>query len=171
MYKRQVIECVRRISLTGAVVFIYSNTAAQIAVTLVMAFDFAMVSEGLAPYDSRWDCWINRTGHVIVFMSMYIALLLKVEVSSERDSSQDLLASILVAAHACMVLAVVVEAVAMACSVTKPQSRDEPRLRISYRLPSKPPQTSDFEIHGVSTFDGIEMRSCSIAESESKSHD
>ena len=133
-----------------------------------MAFVFALVSEGLAPYDSRWDCWINRTGHVFVFMDMYIALLLKVEVSSERASSQRLLASILVAAHACMVLAVVVEAVAMACSVATPQSRDEPRLRVSYRLPSRLPQVP---IQAVSTFDGIEMRSCSIAESESKSHD
>ena len=166
----EVIECVRRISLTGAVVFIYPNTAAQIAVTLIMSFVFTIISEGLAPYDSRWDCWINRTGHVIVFMSMYIALLLKVDVSSERASSQRLLASILVAAHACMVLAVVVEAVAMACSVTKPQSRDEPRPRVSC-LPFRQPQIGGFKIHGVSTFDGIEMRSCSTTESKSKSHD
>lgn len=36
----EVIECARRILLTGAVVFIFPNSAAQIAVTLMIAFAF-----------------------------------------------------------------------------------------------------------------------------------
>ena len=114
----EVIECIRRISLTGVVVFIYPNTSPQIAVTLVMSFAFTTLSEGLAPYDTEWDTWISRTGHVIVFMSVFTALLLKVDVSSESASSQKLLATILVAVHVCMVLAVVVEAVVIAFSMT-----------------------------------------------------
>ncbi|CAN0424457.1 unnamed protein product, partial [Scytosiphon promiscuus] len=72
----EVIECGRRILLTGVVVFIYPNTAAQIAVTLMIAFAFVVFSEGLAPYTSPWDTWISRMGHVVVFVSMYVALLL-----------------------------------------------------------------------------------------------
>ncbi|CAN0363396.1 unnamed protein product, partial [Scytosiphon promiscuus] len=46
----EVIECGRRVLLTGTVVFIYPDTSAQIAVTLIIAFVFAMISEGLAPF-------------------------------------------------------------------------------------------------------------------------
>lgn len=49
----EVVECIRRFMLAGVVVFIYPNTAAQIAVTLLMAFFFVVLSEALAPYASR----------------------------------------------------------------------------------------------------------------------
>ncbi|CAN0346425.1 unnamed protein product [Ectocarpus sp. 6 AP-2014] len=113
----EVIECGRRVLLAGVVVFIYPNTAAQIAVTLVMAFVFVVVSEGLAPYASRWDTWLSRMGHVVVYMSMYVALLLKVDVSKERVDSQKVFEAVLVTAHACMILVVVVETVVLTCAL------------------------------------------------------
>lgn len=113
----EVVECSRRVLLTGAVVFIYPNTASQIAVTIVIAFTFVLVSEGLRPYVSRWDSWVSRAGHVIVFLSMYVALLLRVDVSSESQRDQNIFAGILVAAHAIMVLAVVVETMSLVYSL------------------------------------------------------
>ena len=106
----EVIECGRRVLLTGTVVFIYPNTSAQIAVTLINAFVFAMISEGLAPFVSRWNTWVNRMGHVVVYVSMYVALLLKVDVSNERSSSQKVFEAVLVAAHLGMILTMIVEA-------------------------------------------------------------
>lgn len=130
-YYYEVVECGRRISLTGIVVFIYPDTAAQVAVTLVMAFGFHVAFEALAPYESRWDTWISRSGHVLVFASMYEALLLKVDVSSERSGSQQVFAGVLVAAHACLVLAAVVEAVAIAYSIVLEQVDEAmPRVRV-----------------------------------------
>ena len=111
VYYYEVVECGRRILLAGVVVFIYPNTAAQIAVTLMIAFAFVVISEVLAPYTSPWDTWISRMGHVVVFVSMYVALLLKVDVSDEQVGSQKIFEAVLVAAHACMILAVVVEAI------------------------------------------------------------
>ncbi|CAM9967973.1 unnamed protein product, partial [Laminaria digitata] len=111
----EVIECSRRILLAGVVVFIYPNTAAQIAVTLMISFAFVVISEGLAPYESPWDTWISRLGHVVVFVSMYVALLLKVDVSNERVGSQKIFEAVLVAVHGCMILAVVVEAIVTSC--------------------------------------------------------
>ncbi len=105
----EVIECGRRILLAGVVVFIEPNTSAQIAVTLAMAFVFVVISEALAPYASLWDTWLSRTGHAVVFASMYVALLLKVDVSDERTSSQRIFEAILVSAHVCMVSVIVVE--------------------------------------------------------------
>ena len=113
----EVVECGRRILLTGVVVFIYPNSASQIAFTLAVSVVFVFVSEGLAPYDSPWDTWISRMGHVVVFASIYLALLMKVNLSGEKYSSQTTYEVILVVVHACMVLAVAMEAVLMAVSL------------------------------------------------------
>ena len=113
----EVIECGRRVLLASVVVFIYPNTAAQIAISLLMAFVFVVVSEALAPYASRWDTWLNRIGHAVVYVSMYVALLLKVDVSDERASSQQVFEALLVAAHACLVLVVVVETIVLGCAL------------------------------------------------------
>ncbi|CAM9126201.1 unnamed protein product [Ectocarpus sp. 6 AP-2014] len=129
----EVIECFRRMSLTGVIVFIYPNTGAQIAVTLVIAFSFVVVSERLAPYISKWDASISLIGHIIVFISMYVALLSKVGVSDEGAVSQERFAGVLVAAHACMVVAVIVETVAIFCSMGRnegPVPRHGPRPRV-----------------------------------------
>lgn len=113
----ELVECLRRISLTGVVVFIYPNTAPQVAVTLMIAFSFVVVVERLSPYVSKWDARISLAGHIIVFLSMYIALLSKVEVTDLRAESQEVFAGILVAAHICLVLAAVVEAAITTCSL------------------------------------------------------
>lgn len=87
-------------------------------------------------------------------MSMYIALILKVEVSDERASSQRLLAGVLVAAHICMVLAVIAEAVVMSCSV-RITSSDEPRQRFATRIPFRVGKNYH-KTHGVLDFDRVE---------------
>ena len=126
----ELIECARRILLAGVVVFIYPNSAAQIAITLIMAFAFALLTEGLAPYASRWSPWISRTGHVVVVMSMYVALLLKVDVSDERSGSQKVFEALLVATHVVMVLVVLVETVVMGLALKAQHHEDPwPRLR------------------------------------------
>eukprot|EP00903_Cladosiphon_okamuranus_P013951 g12975.t1 len=131
----EVIECGRRVLLAGVVVFIYPNTAAQIAATLVIAFLFVVVSEALAPYASRWDTWLNRMGHAVVYMSMFVALLLKVDVSDERADSQQVFEVVLVTAHACMVLVVVVETVVLMCALRVEQREDpSPRFRLGKAL-------------------------------------
>lgn len=119
----EVVECGRRIMLTGVVVFIFPNTAAQIAITLVLAFAFYAVLEILAPYASSFETWTARTGHVVVFFSMYVALLLRVDVSQERTVSQGVFAGVLVAAHVCMIVAVVAECCIMAWSLKEKQAR------------------------------------------------
>lgn len=106
----EVVECARRIALTGIIVFIYPNTAAQVAVTLALAFIFFVVSESMAPYASNADAWMSRVGHIVVFFSMFQALLLKVDVSNERSESQEVFGGVLLAANLCMVVAFIVEA-------------------------------------------------------------
>lgn len=109
MYLFEVFECGRRILLTAVVVFIFPDTATQVAVTLMMAFTFLVLSEWLSPYSSRKDAWMNSLGHIVVFVSMFTALLMKVGVSDERADSQKTFAAILVAANAVMMVMVVME--------------------------------------------------------------
>ena len=124
-----VVECGRRILLTGAVVFMYPNTASQIAVAFAIAVFFVFVSEAMAPYKSCWDAWTSRIGHAIVFASMYFALLLKVDVSGENHSSQEMFGVILVGVHGCMILAVMVQAIVLAMSLRSTRRLEDPRSR------------------------------------------
>lgn len=121
----EVIECGRRILLTGVVVFIYPNTPSQIAVILVVAVFYMVLAEALAPYASRLDTWISRAGHAIVFLSMYVALLLKVDLSEERGGrGEKVFEAILVSAHACMICSVVVEATVLIFSLRTEKKED-----------------------------------------------
>lgn len=122
----EVIECCRRISLAGIVLIIDDDTGAQIAVTLIVAMFFVFVSEGLAPYESRLDAWVSRTGHAVVAASIYLALLLEVDVSEREDGSQRAFEMVLVVTHVCMMIAVVGESVATFFSL-RVQERPNPR--------------------------------------------
>lgn len=105
-----VIECGRRVLLTGVVVFIFPNDAAQIAITVINSF-FFVVFEVLSPYKYVSDAWLSRSGHIIVLISMFDALLLKVDVSEERSESQNVFGGVLVAVNVLLILAIVVEAI------------------------------------------------------------
>lgn len=111
------IECARRVLLTGVLVFIEPDSAAQIAVTAALAVAFVFVSEGLSPYESAWDSWVSRCGHVVVFLSMYMALLLKVDVADESQHGEKVLEWFLVILNGAMVAAVIVESIIIASSL------------------------------------------------------
>ena len=134
----EIIECGRRIMLTGVIVFIYPNTAAQIAVTLAISVVFMIVSEVLAPHESHWDAWISRVGHIVIFASMYVALLLKVDVSGENTTSQKTFEVILIVAHGCMILVVLVEAVLLALSLRAGKHTEDPTPRLRNSSSFKP---------------------------------
>ncbi|CAM9202855.1 unnamed protein product [Ectocarpus sp. 8 AP-2014] len=123
----EIIECGRRVLMTGVIVFIFPNELGQIAVTLVMACTFALLFEALAPYDSKWDAWISRSGHVIVLLSIFVAFLLEQREHDGTSDSQDLYGGVLLGMNVSMVLAVVVQVIIMACSVARPTESLLPR--------------------------------------------
>ena len=121
----EVVECARRILLTGVAMLSENDTAAKIAATFMIAVIFMVVVEVLAPYESRLDVWISRAGHGVVCTSMYFALLLKVDVSNERQDSQRAFEGILVTTHVGMILAVLIEIMVTAWSSLKPINQCE----------------------------------------------
>ncbi|CAN0014564.1 unnamed protein product [Scytosiphon promiscuus] len=110
-YYFEVLECGRRIALTGLAAFLLPDSAAQVAIEVVLAAIFMAVSDVLSPFADPFDGWLYRTGAWIVFFSMYLALLLKVDASDEDSQSQAAFAKVLIAAHVGMVLVVLVQAV------------------------------------------------------------
>lgn len=60
MYYYEVIECGRRILLTGVLVFIAPNTAAQAAVACMFAFASLVGFELLRPHLDPMDSWLYR---------------------------------------------------------------------------------------------------------------
>ena len=112
----EVIECGRRLLLTGGVLLVDDDTSAQVAVIFMVAGSFGLLLEALAPYESRIDRWASRTGHAVVYGSMYFALLQKTEISNETQASQMVFEWVLIATHVLMVAIVVVNAVILAYS-------------------------------------------------------
>ncbi len=110
-YYYEVVECGRRIMLTGLGVFLSPGSAAQVALEVILAVVFIVISEVLSPFADRMDAWLYRAGTWVVFLSMYLAILLKVDASDEDGQSQETFAGLLIAANAGMILAVVIQAV------------------------------------------------------------
>ncbi|CAM9411640.1 unnamed protein product [Sphacelaria rigidula] len=108
-YWYELVEYIRRICLTGLSVFIYPGSAAQVAVTLLLAFVFTIVSETLAPFKERIDMWLYRSGTCVIFASMYLALLLKVDVSDENSDSQEAFSAVLILANVLLLATVMFE--------------------------------------------------------------
>ncbi|CBJ29835.1 probable extracellular nuclease [Ectocarpus siliculosus] len=128
----EVIECGRRIMLTGVVVFIYPNDAAQIAITILIAVFFFAVFDILSPYTSEFDMWLSRGGQVVVFLSMFDLLLLKVDVSHERSQSQQAYAGVLVAGHVLMFLAISAEVVGICYASRRNRVMEEDKAFLSF---------------------------------------
>lgn len=110
VYYFEVVECGRRIILTGLGAFLFPGSSAQVALEVVFAAVFIAVSEMLSPFVDPLDAWLYRSGTWVVFFSMYLALLLKVDVSDEDSQSQQVFAKILIAANVGLVLLVLVQA-------------------------------------------------------------
>lgn len=98
-YYYEVIEYGRRIVLTGIAVFILPQSAPQIAVVLFLAVVFLLISESLSPFQEGLDMGVYRWGNGVVFASMYVALLLKVDVSEENSSTFSAFVVSLIAAN------------------------------------------------------------------------
>ena len=110
-YYYEVIECGRRIALTGLAVFIYPGSTAQVAIEALLAVVFSSVSEILNPFAEPLDAWLYRCGTWVIFLSMYLALLLKMDATDEDSNSQEVFAGFLIAAHVGMVLFVIANAI------------------------------------------------------------
>ena len=135
-YYYEVIECGRRIALTGLAVVIYPGSTAQVAIEALLAFVFYSISEIMSPFAKPLDAWLYRSGTWVIYLSMYLALLLKMDAADEDSHSQDVFAGLLIAAHVGMVLVVIANALLSVLkgfrevrAIEMPRSDSEPSRR------------------------------------------
>ncbi|CAM9493608.1 unnamed protein product, partial [Laminaria digitata] len=105
-YYYEVVECGRRIVLTAAAVFVLPDTAEQVAIVLFLAVIFVFVSESMSPFKSDTDMRIYRWGNGIILASMYVALLLRVDLAEEGSQSSSTITVVLIAANVFMIFTV-----------------------------------------------------------------
>lgn len=110
--------------------FVLPYEMGQVAVTLIFVVTFALGSEILAPYQNPWDAWISRIGHMVLFLSIFVAfLLLYVEDDEGVSASEEVYGSALVATNICWIVAVVAEGLVTACSFS-PLTECLPRRKV-----------------------------------------
>ena len=110
-YFYELVECTRRIALTGIAAFVLPNSAAQISIVLLVAVAFVFISEVIAPFKRDVDANLYRWGNTIVVTSLYVALLLKVNLVDESEESIVAFSGVLIAANVVMIVAVLVQTV------------------------------------------------------------
>lgn len=121
----EVVECLRRVTLSGLVVFILPNSAGQIITTFLLSLLFFGIFMGLDPYEHPLDKWLDRIGHVIVMMSMFVALAIKVDIEGDDEFSQEVFGAALVVTNCVMVTTLLVQACMMCKDAHKQATEQE----------------------------------------------
>jgi hypothetical protein len=105
LYYWELVECGRRILLTGFMCFIYPNTATQPAVACLIAGCSLCIVLSYRPYRDTLDERAYVSGSVIIVLSMFLALMIKANVStSENDSSEAVYSVLLILMNAAIIL-------------------------------------------------------------------
>lgn len=113
-YWFELVECTRRVILSGIAAFVLPNSTAQISIILLVAVGFVFFSESMAPFKRTVDANLYRWGNGIIVASFYVALLLKIDLADESEESVVAFSGVLIAANIVMVVAVLVHAALLA---------------------------------------------------------
>lgn len=101
----EVLECVRRVTMTGVVVFLFPGTAAQLSISCIFALVSIVVIALYKPHADRFDRILYISGSVLVFLTMYLGLNMKVDVGNETSQSQAAFSALLITLHGGMTVA------------------------------------------------------------------
>ncbi|CAM9092872.1 unnamed protein product [Scytosiphon promiscuus] len=108
-YYFEVLECFRRLLLTGCLVFILPNTAGQAAVACVLAVLTVGVFAVVNPYSDAKDHRAYTLGALAVFLAMFMGLVVRVNLADEEAQSQRVLGVLLILLTVGLLVVAVVE--------------------------------------------------------------
>jgi hypothetical protein len=108
-YYWEVVECIRRLLLTGFVVFVFPNSSAQAAVACLIAAISLVIVVHYKPHADSIDTGIYVSGSIIIFLSMFLSLLVKVNVSQDDTESQHAFSVLLILMNIGMILATIAQ--------------------------------------------------------------
>ncbi|KAG5183506.1 hypothetical protein JKP88DRAFT_262991 [Tribonema minus] len=118
----EVVECVRRLMLTGLLVFIMPGTPGQSAVACVFAVFTGIGYESMRPHRDSYDMWLYRIGYSIVFVSYFLSLLMQVSFTDE--ASETIVGNLLVALNVLLLVMALGQAVLVLTSGAHIQGED-----------------------------------------------
>lgn len=118
-YFYEVVEFLRRVVLSGVVVFGLPNTAGQITTSFLLSMGVFVVFMVLDPFLRRSATWLGIIAHMAVMLSMFSGLLDKVDIEGDNSFSQDVFAVVLILTHCSMVLFLVIEFFGVSCIMVK----------------------------------------------------
>ncbi|CAM9825704.1 unnamed protein product [Ectocarpus sp. 8 AP-2014] len=84
-YYYEVFECIRRLLLTGILVFLVPDTPGQVAFSCIFAIVSLMVFELLRPHVNNLDRQLYRTGCLVILFTNFLALVIK-SGAADKDS-------------------------------------------------------------------------------------
>eukprot|EP00953_Heterococcus_sp_UTEX-ZZ885_P028221 15059-Heterococcus_DN1.PRE.2 len=115
-YYWEVIECMRRLLLTGAIVFIYPGTNDQASVACVLAVVSIAVAAQCRPHADALDGNIYTVGGVVTFLSMFLSLAIKANLGEEASYSSNAFGALLIALNILLGIAGVAQMFLVTCS-------------------------------------------------------
>jgi NADH:ubiquinone oxidoreductase subunit 6 (subunit J) len=107
VYWWEVLECIRRLALTGFLVFILPGTAGQSAVACVFTVITLIVFSTAAPFADTVDFDNYWLGCMILFLSTILAFLLKGNYTATDRTNQEVLPALLVTLNLLLIVSVV----------------------------------------------------------------
>ncbi|CAN0485487.1 unnamed protein product, partial [Ectocarpus sp. 12 AP-2014] len=95
-YYYEVFECMRRLLLTGLLVFLVPDTPGQVAFGCVFAFLSLLAFELLRPHTDHLDMQLYRTGCLVIFFTNFLALMIKANVASPDSRGSEVYSVVLI---------------------------------------------------------------------------
>ncbi|CAM9682270.1 unnamed protein product [Pylaiella littoralis] len=108
-YYFEVLECFRRLLLTGCLVFILPNSAGQAAVASVLSVLTVGVFALVNPFSDSNDHRAYTLGALAIFLTMFMGLVVKVDLADEETQSQLVLGVLLILLTVALLVVAVVE--------------------------------------------------------------
>ncbi|CAN0156029.1 unnamed protein product, partial [Laminaria digitata] len=113
-YFYEVVECVRRVSLTVIAAFVPSNSVTQISIALLFAVVWVFISEAISPFEKNGDMNMYRWGNGIIVGSMYVAFLANFDVGDDKGRALLTFSGVLILANVFMVVTVILQTALLA---------------------------------------------------------
>ena len=92
----EIIECVRRLMMTGMLVLVSPGDATQVAVAMLFAIISIVLYTHLRPFENPHDNRLAIVSQWAIFFTLFAAMLIKTEVDDDDDYNQTLFGIILV---------------------------------------------------------------------------
>ncbi|KAG5191902.1 hypothetical protein JKP88DRAFT_274888 [Tribonema minus] len=140
----EVVECLRRLMLTGVLVFILPGDPGQSVYACVFAYASIMVYMRCQPHHRRLDGWLYALGATVLFLSMFVALVVQAGFAASGEDNGDVVSVLLIILNVLsdeptVTLVLLGAALAQICLVSQylaPLIKKRPSLSYPGRRPS-----------------------------------